>query len=363
MSVSFVADVHIHNHRKFGGASVAGLNSRCTEILEALEQAAHAGKSSDAFIVLGDLFDTTKPTPQVIARVMRVLRDGNPNTLLLVGNHDQVSTYSGDHAMAPLGELPNVTVVERSKKFIESSATPLAVVPFRPGNAREWLPEELAKLGDLTGYTVCIHLGIMDGKTPKFLAAAHDAIHVDQLRALQAEFNFRRVLAGNWHHKYIWEFQEPKLTVVQTGALVPTGFDNPGLEGYGTVGTVNDDETVHTEEIPGPRFVKCKSVEEVQAACDSVGKHVRVRLVVPPNQVQEALKVRQSKFSDFPFIEVLPDEKIARQAARSAAVSARSADTLDEALSAYVSRMAMPEGLDPQDVIQLAKNYLGGTNG
>ena len=358
MSVTFVADVHLHNHRKFGGPFVGGLNERCRDIVAALRKATELSRGSDAFIVLGDLFDTTKPTPQMITAVMSALLDGHPNTLLLVGNHDQVSTYSGDHAMAPLGMLPNVTVVERPGKFIESSCTPLAVVPFRPGDAKSWLREDLSSMGDLKGYTVCVHLGVMDGETPHYLKEVHDAIHVDLLLELQEEFGFASVIAGNWHHHQVWDFEN--LKVVQTGALVPTGFDNPGLTGYGTVGELCAGK-FSRQEVPGPRFVKCSDKSELSKAFESKHK-VIARWTVPPSQLNSAI---EEVASEFPAgrVEVIPDDAIARTNARKAAIAARSADTLEHALEAFVSSMDIPEGVSPQDVIQLARVYLGGSRG
>ena len=362
MSVSFVADVHVHNHRKFGGASVGGINTRCQEILDALELACRkaADSKSDAFIVLGDLFDTTKPTPQVIASVMSRLESGHPNTLLLVGNHDQVSTYSGDHAMAPLAALPNVTVVEKPTCFIEDTDTPLAVIPFRPGSAKEWLPKDLSSLGDIRGYTVCVHLGIMDGYTPHYLENAHDAIHVDLLRKLQKTYGFRNVIAGNWHHHDLWEFDE--LTIVQTGALVPTGFDNPGLGGYGSVGHIKGTK-FRREVVPGPRYVKAKTLEDIEDLKKDMpeGEHpIRLRWAVQPEELSSSLKTAEALRNDFSSVEVSVDAKSAQIAVRSAAIAARSADTLEEALAAFVDRMDLPDGVVPGDVVQLAKDYLGG---
>ena len=365
MSVSFVADVHVHNHRRFGGSSIGGINTRCREILTALKKACLRAKKSesDAFVILGDLFDTTKPSPQVIAAVMDCLSAGHPNTLLLVGNHDQVSTYSGDHAMAPLAALPNVTVVDESKTFIEDSDTPLAVVPFRPGSAKEWLPEELEKLGDLTGYTVCVHLGIMDGETPHYMREVHDAIHVDVLRALKKEFGFRSVIAGNWHDHKFWDFSQDKLTIVQTGALVPTGFANPGLHGYGTVGLIKN-ERFSKHVVVGPRYIKVRSLQELENLAN-LDKHdppsphtIRARWIVPPGEISEA--VAAAKDMPLSDIEVIPDEKVAQQSARSAAIAARSAETLDEAIKAFISKMDLPEGVLPKDIVEMTKSYLGG---
>ena len=121
------------------------------------------------------------------------------------------------------------------------------------------------------------------------------------------------VIAGNWHKTHTWTVGEVveipavgpailpnlpptkdteleglrqktpcRLSAVQCGALVPTGWDNPGLEGYGSLwfwdisekrslsphtplqnhdwqGQVRSDSDLscwRREEIPGPRFIK-----------------------------------------------------------------------------------------------------------
>jgi hypothetical protein len=54
--------------------------------------------------------------------------------------------------------------------------------------------------------------------------------------------------------------------ILQGGALCSTGFDNPGLHGYGTLAFWDTDEhRLSWQEMPGPRFCVARSEEEEQA--------------------------------------------------------------------------------------------------
>jgi hypothetical protein len=54
--------------------------------------------------------------------------------------------------------------------------------------------------------------------------------------------------------------------ILQGGALCPTGFDNQGLHGYGTLAFWDTDKhRLSWQEMPGPRFCVARSEEEEQA--------------------------------------------------------------------------------------------------
>lgn len=77
---------------------------------------------------------------------------------------------------------------------------------------------------------------LSDSETPDFLS--HGALPVDTAFALCSEYNACAWLSGDWHSRKVWE--RGGVTVAQVGALCPTGFDNPGLTGYGSVWTFED---------------------------------------------------------------------------------------------------------------------------
>lgn len=57
--------------------------------------------------------------------------------------------------------------------------------------------------------------------------------------------------------------QKETMIIMQGGALCATGWDNPGLHGYGTVALWDTDEhRLSWQELPGPRFCVARSDEE-----------------------------------------------------------------------------------------------------
>jgi len=368
MRLGFIADVHAANHQRFGGAVESGINRRCSQILAALRAAAAKSREEGcaALFVLGDLFDSVRPEPQVIAAVQEALRAA-PDPHVLVGNHDQVSTLAGDHAVGPLG--PVAAVIEVPEVVTVSDAgQELSVVcmPFQPGPAIEWLPAALGNLDGAAGgqgRVLLLHLGIEDEATPGFLRGAHDSIPVAKLRELAQQHGFAAVFAGNWH-KYR-AFPGAGAKIVQVGALAPCGFRDSGWAEYGRL-VVWDSaaETYTSYEIPGPRFFEVRNVSGFTSAeqAKAAGHSVYLRCVAGGEDIagmQGGLAAAKEKgHAVAGSVEV--DGADARAAARSSAAVAQSSTTLDEALAGYVEQMAIPEGVDRAAVLAMARKYLGG---
>jgi hypothetical protein len=165
--IGFIADVHVGNHRQHGGSVNAGLNDRCRSVLSALcrakEQASAAGCT--ALVVLGDLFDTDQPNPQMIAAVGGALV-GPLHTQILMGNHDRASGAPGDHALGWARQVEMLDVVEFPQVAALGEVGTLLLVPFRPGDPREWLPDVVADLAEKAPKgrrrVLCVHLGLRD---------------------------------------------------------------------------------------------------------------------------------------------------------------------------------------------------------
>jgi len=362
--IGFIADVHIHNHKQYASKAdtlFPGVNGRCQEILDGLFSAC-GNPNVDAVVILGDLFDTPRPTPQILHATMQAfLGSGNP-VYVLVGNHDQVSTEPLDNALAPFNLIPAVNVIEEPA-VIEIGSKTLALVPYQPGNASKWLPEVLAELDPPEASILCIHLGIMDGDTPHYLKECHDAVHVDLLRQLIAEHRLGGVFAGNWHHQEKW--LSAGVPIIQVGALVPTGFDNPGLTGYGGLCVLEDSE-VKFYQVPGPRYVKVTCADDLDAYLDlikemEVPNFLRVRWEAPMKSIPEVRRSAE-KYSSIPevdVLEIMPSKEETLLATRSAAIAARSASTLEDALCVFVDRMPTGEGVNKGEVLESCKSYLG----
>src|SRR5882724_6254079 len=110
MRIAFVADPHIANFPAHGGPAIAGINRRCQLTLDTLELAAAKANALDCecFVVLGDLYDTTRPLPQIETAVRKRLSKFDGFVLLLMGNHDRNSGLAGDHALGPTAGAANI---------------------------------------------------------------------------------------------------------------------------------------------------------------------------------------------------------------------------------------------------------------
>lgn len=358
MRIAFVADIHAGNHKKHGGPVEAGINQRCRQVIDALDYAVqHALRlQCGAFFIAGDLVDTTRPEPQVVAALQRVLEEARKPVILL-GNHDQVSAEPGDHALGPFAP---VAVVVDVAAWVKLDGCSVLCVPFQPGDAREWLPGVVAEHQPRAPEgpkVLLLHLGLASETTAAFLRDAHDAVPVRLVRALCRQHGFDAAFAGNWHSHKVFG-ADP--TICQIGALCPTGWDNPGMQGYGSL-VIWDTERreLLLEEIPGPRFLQVDSLAQMP---EPRGNTLYVQVKATPTQVADAMaqaeQVRQRP--QVQAVEVLPDLVQARAATRTAATVARSAETLEEALSGYVQQMDMPEGVQRDEVLATARRYLGG---
>ncbi len=254
--LSIIADVHVGNHRVAGGVSTGGINQRCREILTALEAAQRlAINNRSGLVVAGDLFDYTRPEPPVMAQVISIFNDTSA-PYMIPGNHDMVSNAPGDHTLAPL-EQAGVADVQQCHTGIRYwGEWTLLLCPFMPGDAREWFPAQMQRFqGKHLGRHAVIvsHFGIIDERTAPWLKDARDAIPVELAFKAMRSVGAKYLVVGNWHEHKSW--QHDGMTIIQVGALVPTGFDNCGDSLYGSVITLDlDNNTWKRYRVPGPRF-------------------------------------------------------------------------------------------------------------
>lgn len=380
MRLGAVADVHLGNHKRFGGDTVGSINARGRLALDTFRAAVARARVLKAshFIVAGDLIDYARPEAPLLAEVQDILRrDGGDieEVFLMLGNHEQVSTYEGDHALGPLAAEGHVTVVDRPMfRLLDDAGTELVLVPFQPGHAREWLgrvvrdtlasSEGAGSSARASGGAriLVLHLGIKDAKTPPWLAGASDAIDIDLLGPICEENGIDYVLAGNWHDRREWRVKAGA-HVLQIGALVPTGWDNPGLEGYGGLALFDRAAGLTSEEIPGPRFVKAATKKDAQvdmAAARKAGHKLFVSFDAQPDDLAEltTLVAAATERGDIVGGEVIPNQEVAIIKAKSAAFAAKSAKTLHESLDNYVRVMPLADGVSRAAVHERAKAYL-----
>jgi hypothetical protein len=264
--IAFVADPHVANYRRWGGEMVNGINQRGRAVLDVLQRCSREAQKHgcDRLIVLGDLFDHTRPTPQLVAHTASALLAHDVPVTVLLGNHDLQSSGPGDNACASLGLDEAIDVIDRPLRR-GIAGMEMLFVPYAPGDASDWLTAGLAKLiPDATQVAynagklkvLATHLGIWDDATPPYLKACRDAVGIGHVRWLCDAHKIQRVYAGNWHKAMSWDSRgdiEPKVFI--PGTICPNGFQEPDQEKVGYM-IILDGSTGQNlfVNIPGPRF-------------------------------------------------------------------------------------------------------------
>lgn len=377
MKIAFCADIHIGNHQQFGGALKTGMNDRCRLVIDTLKRAYRVAVQNgcEGFYILGDLFDTEKPTPQMLAAVQEIFGPHNEDVGAIVGNHDQHSYTATDHALAPLSD--HIEVFEKAGVlFIDHTAkTSLWMVPYEPGPAVDWLPKRLAECTlhekeasfRPSRRLLAIHLGIQDAKTESFMRGHDDAISADALHILMERHDIHHTFAGNWHNARQWSFNDGK-AITQVGTLAPVGFRDQGLAELGEVAIYNTKaHAVKRLPIAGPRFVKVKIAEDEtwKAMTKRLPRpqHAQIAYLevkVPPARYRALAAEALKGTKDWPHIRVVPDDAEIQKQAQQAASAAKNAANKGAAVAAFVDRMPLDKGVSRENVKNHCRRYLHG---
>jgi hypothetical protein len=252
-------------------------------------------------------------------------------TDFMVGNHDQVSMADMDHALAPFPFM-GVRVIEDAGTHDDGD---LAYVPFQPGKAEDWLPEEVAQCKGAS--LLILHLGVYDEITPPYLRDCADAIEIGWLHKLCDEHDIGDVIAGNWHQGRKWE--NDTRTVIIPGALCPVGFSDLGRRNIGRV-IIWDDGDIEEHTVPGPRFIKC-SLQEFKDRNVARSTNHYYKLMLQPDELEEATELANKQVPD--VWEFAIDTSASKEALEEAAEKARSTEDIDEAITGYIDKMEIEE--------------------
>jgi len=274
VKLAIVFDVHLWNFKRHSGPLQHGINRRGLLTLQTLGRAIEGANAVEApLVVAGDLVDEAGPVwPQFAAAIRAELLKANNGVYLLLGNHDMTAT--DDHSLR-VYEHSTIRVINEITRIYDR----VDLVPFHCDFTS---PQVDASV-------VVGHFGVFDDQFPGFMKKSPDAWHVARLFAFMRERSIRCCCLGDWHLRYLWRlsdsvpstalptgaqhrtvgrpkadqggwvrsdasrlgFQDESL-VFQGGALNPTGWDNKGLHGYGTLAVV--DTELNWQELPGPRF-------------------------------------------------------------------------------------------------------------
>jgi len=370
MSIKIIADIHIGNHRKFGGETSCGLNRRCRETLGVLEKAVESLEHHDRLHIAGDLLDSARPDPRIIYATREILKKHKniKYSRILVGNHEQSSTEDFDHSLALLDDHNDYSpcVVSQAHTIGTAAAgASIAFYPFAPSTA----PGDMLRGHGKHHATIAIaHFGIEDSETAPYLRSS-GTIRFDALHDVAQECGLAAIVCGDWHAHKLWRFDDCE--IVQVGALVPTGFNNPSTieeldpenDPYGSIIGYQERKPtgrrITREVIPGPRFVKTRSSADVVRAYEAAQEFGHTLY----------LQVESSDFDKMgPFLEsklgksgergcyyaMVGDRKSDRKKTHGAAKAAKSASTITGALMEYVKNLPLPPGIDASKVYQIA---------
>lgn len=311
MRLVVCADVHVGNFSRFAGEYINGLNARCRATLATLTSAvARANDRGATLVIAGDLFHVKRPEPAVIAAVQLALNAANTRPIILLGNHDAIGP--GDSALAPLWAEANLCA---PAPVLQGG---VLLIPWSPVPAKARLQEAVGMLKGLgkSAHIVIMHCGLYDDspRFPEYLRGP-GAIKVADVRDLLTPFGTRLVLAGDYHRH--WPSLNPEMTVMQIGALCPTGFSDEGICGaadvfaaipvnvrdYGVAVDVSVQDSYDVQasllELPGPRFLSIHEPSnralEVLSTLQKLGHGpVYVRLCHPPGAEAEAESFAES---------------------------------------------------------------------
>lgn len=280
-------DLHNHCFKRHGGPRKNGINRRGELCLGTTHRLVDFANEHDAHLVVaGDLIDDPGPVqPQFAARLRDELARCSGGVSLMLGNHDM--TADGDHSLGIYevhNDYSDVSVCAQTSWSFGHSLhdNPLGLdymilVPFH----RDIRDERVRDVPLLVA-----HFGVFDDSFQPWAQRSKGAWHVDRLFELMKERDLQCALLGDWHRRVIWTrfgptplFKQPDLSVggvelagderliMQGGALNATGFDNPGLHGYGTA-ALWDGERLSWRELPGPRFCVARSDAEEKSIVD-----------------------------------------------------------------------------------------------
>ena len=257
MRLGLLSDPHIENFRVLGGPVTAGVNLRCRLVGDTFARGLQlAGKvGCDRVAVLGDLFNTGKPSPEVIGVAADAIAGSPVPVYVIPGNHDRSSDEPGNNALAALREVKNCIVVDEPL-FLQPEGVILA--PFSPRPPVEYFTELLERAGD-GDWSILGHVGIVGPGTSPFLTDGRNIISVEQIFELGLKApkncNLRVFASGDFHQHVIHEGVLGVINIVQVGALCQANFgDSPEV---GKLCVLDTEKSGITEvhDVLGPRFI------------------------------------------------------------------------------------------------------------
>ncbi len=204
-----IGDLHLHNFQRWGRQKINGLNYRATITLASLRNEldllTNDNSEERTIVFAGDVFDTNKPEPALIAMLMEMLGSFDKSKFyLMTGNHDVGSSGADDHSLAPFKHGPsNIVVVDKPMHLNDN-------ILMHPWLVSGSLKDSIEAHRKPTTDTVIAH-GFIEPQ-PFEIEPNADLTAIDDLN----------VIAGHVHtHTNIFRDGKSKISI---GAFGPTAF-------------------------------------------------------------------------------------------------------------------------------------------
>jgi hypothetical protein len=266
-----MADLHAHSWSAFGSTNATGVNSRLAEILNEVDRccAAIQELGGHTVVIAGDVFHVRgSVAPSVFNPVRDCLASWvvkGTKFKIIPGNHDLEGKHTQrlTSAVAML-EAPGVEILHGANGSVRMG---MAFLP--------WIPKQsdlLTAIGDLAA-----EYGATVAETDLFIHAGIDGVlkgmpeHGLTAEKL-AEFGFRRVFAGHYHHH----------AELAGGMVYSVGATTH--QTWGDIGTkagwlIVDDASVRWMASHAPNFIEITGEEdETDLSLKVDGHYVRARI-------------------------------------------------------------------------------------
>ena len=130
ISLIHVSDIHFGSGEGHGRINPAtGLNIRFEDFVQALRKVVDYAISckADVFLFSGDAYRNASPEPvyqKFFATELKRLSDASIQTVLVVGNHDQIMRSNSSHAMSVFQslEVPGITIIDKPTSTVLRTA-------------------------------------------------------------------------------------------------------------------------------------------------------------------------------------------------------------------------------------------------
>lgn len=342
MKLAVTADLHIASHNAHGGQSKDGLNERGRICVEAFRASLRMAREAGAYyFAAGDIFNSWRPEPALVAAVQRAIQEEFPDRsriVLVAGNHDMQDS-SPSALSTSLEPLQHYATLVRGPKWFHYDDTSVLCVSFSAETTMaEHLEEVLSRdlpVGAEQRHRILItHVGVTDAMSPSWLKGKKDAMDSGHLLALLCNAGFDGAFVGNYHTHQKWEAGPDNTPwIVQCGTLIPWNHSDEGLfPKVGGMALYTSDHMPTMVEVPGPRFLTLKSGEELPPS--------------PGNQlfVRSTSTVLNTSIAGLDIVEEVPKEELK--------VSTQQVDSSEEALVEYAKAHNLPD-----EVLELAKSF------